>query len=135
MQKISVQTKDNVKSYLNKISKMKVSELEFFAQELNSLITRKRSKSKKHRIGKLYELINKTVLDENKQVLFDLLAEKLQNQTMTEAENKIYLKIAEEEENLRNQRVIYMVELAQLLEISFGELMEELGLKQIIYQN
>lgn len=129
MQKVSVQVQDNVKNYLSEISKMKISELEFFAQELNSLITRKRSKSKKHRIGKLYELINQTVLDENKQVLFDLLAEKLQNQTMSDAENKIYLKIAEEEENLRNQRVMYMVELAQLRGIDFGELSEELGLK------
>ena len=131
MQKVSIQVQDNVKNYLSEISKMKISELEFFAQELNSLITRKRSKSKKHRIGKLYELINETVLDENKLVLFDLLAEKLQNQTMSETENKIYLKIAEEEENLRNQRVMYMVELAQLRGISFSELAEELGLKQL----
>lgn len=131
MQKVSIQVQDNVKNYLSEISKMKISELEFFAQELNSLITRKRSKSKKHRIGKLYELINETVLDENKQVLFDLLAEKLQNQTMSETENKIYLKIAEEEENLRNQRVAYMVELAQLRQIPFTQLMEELGLKPL----
>lgn len=131
MQKISVQAQSNVKSYLDELSKMKVSELEFFAQELHSLIVRKRSKSKKYRIGKLYELINKTVLESDKQVIFNTLAEKLYNETMTEAEREVYLKIAEEEEALRNERVAYMVELSQLREISFLELTNELGLKQL----
>ncbi|MFK7946032.1 MAG: hypothetical protein AB8G11_00465 [Saprospiraceae bacterium] len=131
MQKISVQTEDNVKSYLNEISKMKISELEFFAQELHSLIVRKRSKSKKYRIGKLYELINETVLETDKQVIFNTLAEKLANQTMTEAEHKVYLNIAEEEENIRTKRVAYMVELSQLRQVPFTELMSEIGLKQL----
>ena len=131
MQKVSVQAQSNVKSYLDELSKMKVSELEFFAQELHSLIVRKRSKSKKYRIGKLYELINKTVLEFDKQVIFNTLAEKLYNETMTEAEREVYLKIAEEEEALRNERVAYMVELSQLREISFLELTNELGLKQL----
>lgn len=131
MQKISVQTEDNVKSYLNEISKMKISELEFFAQELHSLIVHKRSKSKKYRIGKLYELINETVLETDKQVIFNTLAEKLANQTMTEAEHKVYLNIAEEEENIRTKRVAYMVELSQLRQVPFTELMSEIGLKQL----
>lgn len=131
MQKVSVQAQDNVKSYLNEISEMKISELEFFAQELHSLITRKRSKSKKYRIGKLYELINETILEADKQVIFNTLAEKLSNETMTEAEHKVYLNIAEEEENLRTQRVAYIVELSQLRQIPFSQLMTEMGLKQL----
>jgi len=110
---------------------MKVSELEFFAQELNALITRKRTKTPKYRIGKLYQLINETVLDADTQVIFDVLAEKLHAETMTKAENRVYLKIAEQEAHLRNQRVAYMVELAQLRQIPFTQLMNELGLKPL----
>ena len=105
MQKVSIQVQDNVKSYMDEISEMKVSELEFFAQQLHSLIIRKRSKSKKYRIAKLYELINETVLELDKQLIFNTLAEKLANQTMTEAEHQVYLNISTEEENIRVKRV------------------------------
>ena len=131
MQKISIQAQDHVKSYLGEISEMKVSELEFFAQELSSLIVRKRSKSIKSRIGKLYELINETILEADKELIFNTLAEKLANETITDAERRLYLKIAAEEEAIRTQRVAYMVELAQLREIPFTQLTEELGLKQL----
>ena len=47
---------------------------------------------------------------------------------MTEEENKIFLGLVKEEESLRNQRIGYMVELAQLRQISLGELMIELGI-------
>jgi hypothetical protein len=129
MSKLSIQAQDNVKIYLSEISEMKVSELEFFARELNALITRKRAKTPKYRISKLYRLIDETVLDADTQVIFDVLAEKLHAETMTEAENRVYLKIAEQEANIRNQRITYMVELSQLRQIPFPELMSELGLK------
>jgi hypothetical protein len=131
MSKLSIQAQDNVKVYLSEISEMKVSELEFFARELNALITRKRAKMPKYRISKLYRLIDETVLDADTQVIFDVLAEKLHAETMTEAENRVYLKIAEQEENIRNQRITYMVELSQLRQIPFPELMSELGLKPL----
>lgn len=131
MSKITLQAQDNVKSRLAEISKMQVSELEFFVQELNALITRKKAKTPKYRIRKLYQLINETILDADTQVIFDVLAEKLQSETMTEAENRVFLKIAEQEENIRNQRIAYMVELAQLRQIPFAQLMSELGLKPL----
>lgn len=131
MSKVSVQVQDNVKNYLSEISKMKVSELEFFAQELNSLIVRKRSKTPEYRIRRLYQLINETVLDADTQVIFDVLAEKLHAETMTKDENRVFLKIAEQEENIRNQRIAYMVELSQLRQIPFPQLMSEMGLKPL----
>ena len=131
MSKVSVQVQDNVKNYLSEISKMKVSELEFFAQELNSLIVRKRSKTPEYRIRRLYQLINETVLDADTQVIFDVLAEKLHAETMTKDENRVFLKIAEQEENIRNQRIAYMVELSQLRQIPFPQLMSEMGLGKV----
>jgi|GEM_PF-2246207 hypothetical protein len=110
---------------------MKVSELEFFAQELNALITRKRTKTPEYRIRRLYKLIAETILDADTKVIFDVLAEKLHAETMTKDGNRVYLKIAEQEENIRNQRIIYIVELAQLRQIPFTQLAEELDLKPL----
>lgn len=131
MSKISTQAQESVKSYFTEISKMKISELEFFAQELNALITRKRTKTPEYRISKLYQLINETVLDADTQVIFNLLTEKLHAETMTEDENRVFLKIAEQEENIRNQRIAYMIELSQLRQIPFPQLMSEMGLKSL----
>lgn len=131
MSKISVHIEDNIKTYISEASKMKVSELEFFVQELNALLLRKRTTSKGRRISELYQLINETVLDFDKQVILNALAEKSSAGTMTEDQNKVYQKIAQEEESIRNQRIVYMVELAQLKGIPFQELLEELGLKPL----
>lgn len=131
MSKLSLDAQDTVKSRLAEISTMKVAELEFFVQELNALITRKRAKTPEYRIRKLYQLINETVLDADTQVVFDVLAEKLHAETMTKDENRVYLKIAEQEENIRNQRLAYMVELSQLRQIPFPQLMKEMGLKPL----
>ena len=76
-------------------------------------------------------MINTTILGHDKQVILNTLAEKTQNETMTDAENILYLKLAKEEAELRNQRVAYMVELSQLRNISFPQLMSELGLKPL----
>lgn len=131
MPEISVKKQGNIKNYLTEISKMKVSELEFFAQELNAIIVRKRSKTKKAKIAKLYQLINETVLDKDKKVIFDLLADKFRENTISEAELNVYQNIINEEENLRNQRIKYMIELSQLREIPFTDLMVEMGLKNL----
>ena len=50
---------------------------------------------------------------------------------MTKDENRVFLKIAAEEEQLRNKRVEYMIELSQLRGIPFQKLMNELGLKSL----
>ena len=63
----------------------------------------------------------------DKRVIFNTLNEKLLNETMTKDENRVFLKIAEEEAQLRNKRVKYMIELSQLRGISFQKLMNELG--------
>ena len=89
------------------------------------------SETTEYRIGQLYQLINETVLDIDKRVIFNTLNEKLLNETMTKDENRVFLKIAEEEAQLRNKRVEYMIELSQLRDIPFQKLMSELGLKPL----
>jgi hypothetical protein len=50
---------------------------------------------------------------------------------MTKDENRVFLKIAEEEAQLRNKRVEYMIKLSQLRGISLQKLMSEIGLKPL----
>lgn len=112
-------------------SKLNIGDLEVLVQELNAVITRKKSKTKKYRMAQLYQLISETVLDSDTRVIFNALNEKLLDGTMTEEENRVFLKIAEQEENIRNNRIRYMIELAQLKEISLAELMTEMGFKPL----
>ena len=89
------------------------------------------SETTEYRIGQLYQLINETVLDIDKRVIFNTLNEKLLNETMTKDENRVFLKIAEEEAQLSNKRVEYMIELSQLRDIPFQKLMSELSLEPV----
>lgn len=131
MDRLSVEVINDFNTVLNKLSELKVTELEYFSNELNALITRKKTKSASTRIKELYQLLDETVLHPDTEVIFDTLAEKLHNETMTTAENRVYLKIAAEEAKLRNQRVTYLIELSQLRQIPFPQLIEELGLKPL----
>lgn len=131
MARVSTQVQDDFNFFLSKLSKLKVADLEYFSSELNALITRKKVKTPELRIKELYKLIDETVLEGDTQIIFDTLAEKLSNETMTKDENRVYLKIAEQEAQLRNQRIAYMIELSQLRQIPFEQLMEELGLKPL----
>ena len=72
--------------------------------------------------------INNTVLDAAKTEHYQVLVEKLELGTMTDAEHIELDILANQEEKLRNQRVKYMIELAQLRDVSLPQVMESLGL-------
>lgn len=110
---------------------LEVRDLEVFMNKLNTLLSQKKSLPKQYRIEELNQLINETVLDIDKRIIFNTLNEKLLNETMTKDENRVFLKIAEEEAQLRNKRVEYMIKLSQLRGISLQKLMSEIGLKPL----
>jgi hypothetical protein len=110
---------------------LEVRDLEVFMNKLNTLLSQKKSQPKQYRIEELNQLINETVLDIDKRIIFNTLNEKLLNETMTKDENRVFLKIAEEEAQLRNKRVEYMIKLSQLRGISLQKLMSEIGLKPL----
>lgn len=127
MSKIQIQTEVDLIPYF---SKLKVSELEVMVKEINTLIALKKSKSKKKRIEELSQLINKSVLKTNKLNRYKELVEKLENSTIAEEENKEFLILVEEDEMLRNQRVTYMIELSQLRQVPFQEIIDEFSLEK-----
>lgn len=128
MSKITVQSEIDLQTLLTRLFQMKIYELESIAQELNALIVRKKHKTSKSQDAELLLSINECVLNVEKLRKYKVLLQKLENETITEKENKISLNLVKEEEGLRNQRIGYMVQLAQLRQISLGELMIELGI-------
>ena len=72
--------------------------------------------------------INNTVLDTAKTERYQVLVEKLELGTMTDEEHTEFDILATREEKLRNQRVKYMIELAQLRSVTLPQVMESLGL-------
>jgi hypothetical protein len=115
--------------FIHSISNKPVVELEYYLQEINALIRRKKTHDKQGRDSFLLDKINKTVLDKKKVERYKALSHKIEAETITEAEHEEFMQLATFEENLRNRRVKYLIELAQLRAVSLPQLMITLGLK------
>ena len=128
MSKVQTQAEVDTKSFIAGLTDLKVSDMEAFARELNGLIYRKKSKDKTRREKELLSLINRTVLEQAKLERYLQLSVKLEVEVISEEERLEFLKLTEEEEKLRNQRVKLLIELSQLRNIPLPQLMEEMGL-------
>ncbi len=126
----AVQTSSTIdnQSLLLDVAKMPVPELERFIKEINALLRRKKTQDKALRERQLLDKINRTVLNASQTERYDILIDKLQIGTMTDAEHLEFGILANNEEKLRNQRVKYMIELSQLREVTLPQVMESLGL-------
>lgn len=115
-------------SLLRDVDKMPVPELERLLNDITALLRRKRTQDKSLRVRQLLHKINNTVLNAAKTERYQVLVEKLELGTMTDGEHTELDILANQEEKLRNQRVKYMVELAQLRAVTLPQIMESLGL-------
>lgn len=113
---------------LRDAAQMPIPELERFMKDINALLLRKRTQDKTLRERQLLYKINNTVLDTAKTERYQVLVEKLELGTMTDEEHTEFDILATREEKLRNQRVKYMIELAQLRSVTLPQVMESLGL-------
>jgi hypothetical protein len=120
-------------SLLRNIDRMPITEIEHFLKDINALLRRKKTQDKTLRERQLLHKINLTVLDDAKVNRYHVLVEKLELSTMTDAEHIEFDILANQEEKLRNQRVKYMIELAQLRAVSLSQVMESLGLIPIAH--
>ncbi len=128
MSKVQAQTVIDTKVFLSIADNIKTDELELFVRELNSIITRRKSKDATYRQRELLRLINQTILSKDNWERYLELAEKLDAETIGESERQEFLQLVAAEEVLRNERVGLLIELSQLRRISLSDLMEELGL-------
>ncbi len=131
MMKIQIQSEIDTQILLNGVAQMPLNELEYFVQELNALITRKKTNNKTYRERALLTKINQTVLPKNKIERYISLHHKLESETLTESEHSEFMDLVSQDEEQRNQRVKYMIELAQLRNITLPQLMQTLGLNPI----
>ena len=118
----------NSQNFLRDADKMPVSELEQLLKDINALLRRKRTQDKTLRERQLLYKINNTILDDAKTKRYQALVENLELGTMTDVEHSELEFLAHYEEKLRNQRVKYMLELAQLRALTLPQVMESLGL-------
>jgi hypothetical protein len=130
MTKLQVQSEMNTQTLLLSIAQLPLNELESFVNELNRLLTRKKTEDivKKDKI--LVSKINQTALPLPKIERCNVLLQQMEFASLTESEHQELMSLVEEEETLRVERVKYLIELAQLRNITLPQLMEKLGLKK-----
>ena len=112
------------------VAEMPISEMERFVQQVNALIVQKKATDKNYRERFLLGKINQTVLSKEKIERYQKLVQKLEAETISKAEYKEFMKLTELEEQIRYERLTYLVELAQLKSITLPELMDKLGLNR-----
>jgi hypothetical protein len=130
MTKLQVQAEINAQSLLRTVAQLPLNELEQFIQELNRLLTRKKSEEIVQKDKSLISKINQTALSLPKIERCNALILQMEFATLTEAEHQELMLLVEEEEKLRVERVKYLMELAQLRNLTLPQLLEKLGLKK-----
>ena len=118
----------DTQSLLSNADQMPVTELEVFVQQLNALITRKKTTDKSLRDTILLDKINQTVLDKAKRERYQSLIYRMEMETISDVEHTELLKLVEQEEKIRVKRLTYLIELAQLRNIQLPQLMKNLEL-------
>ena len=130
MSKIQVQTTIDTDALILGAANLQLSELERLVRELDAVIVRKKNLDINLKERELIRQINQTVLDTDQRVRYLILAEKLENETISAEEHLAFIALTEKDEELRNERLKYLIELAQLTNIDVLELMEQMGLIQ-----
>ena len=120
----------DTQNLLHNAAQMPLTELEAFVQQLNSLITRKKTTDSNVRDTVLLDKITQTVLETGKRERYQTLIYKLEMETISDAEHNELLKLVEQEERIRVKRLKYLIELAQLRNITLPQLMKNLELTQ-----
>jgi hypothetical protein len=113
---------------LRDADRLPVTELERFLKDINALLRRKKTQDKALRERQLLYNINRNVLDTTQTERYHILVEKLELGTITNGERTEFEVLATKEEKLRNLRVKYMIELAQLRGHTLSQVMTSLGL-------
>ena len=131
MTKILVQSEIDSQSLLFGVAQMPLNELEYLAREVNALIMRRQVLDVHKEEKNLLSKINKTALPNKKAERYAFLGEKLEADTLSDTEHTEFMDLVNEEEALRNERVKYLIKLAQLRNIPLLKLMESLDLNNL----
>lgn len=130
MSKIQIETTIDTDSFVLGAANLQLGELEKLVRELDAVIVRKKNLDKDLRERELIRLINQTVLDADQRSRYLVLVDKLENDSISSEEHLEFLSLTEKDEKLQNERLSYLIELAQLNNLSLLELMDRMGLIQ-----
>jgi hypothetical protein len=120
----------DAQTLLKDVSQMPLLEMERFVQSVNALITQKKTTDKTYRERFLLGKINQTVLAKEKIERYQLLVRRLEVETISDVEYTEFMKLTDLEEQIRLERMTYLLELAQLRSITLPQLMTNLGLNR-----
>jgi hypothetical protein len=120
----------DAQNLLKDVAQMPLFEMERFVQAINGLITQKKTSDKSYRERFLLGRINQTILEKDKIVRYQFLVQKLEAETISDEEYAEFMHLTEEEEQIRLDRMTFLVELAQLRSLTLPQLMDNLGLNR-----
>ena len=118
----------DTQNLLYNAAQMPLIELEAYVQQLNGLITRKRTTDTNLRDTILLDKIMRTVFDKAKRERYQALIYKLEMETISDTDHAELMELVEQEEKIRVKRLKYLIELAQLRNITLPQLMKNLEL-------
>ena len=118
----------DAQNILYNAAQMPLTELEMIVQQLNALIKREKTADKGLQDTLLLDKINQTVLDKSKRERYQTLIYQLEMTTLSDVEHKELLVLVELEEKIRVKRLKYLIQLAQLRNITLPQLMKTLEL-------
>lgn len=127
----SVQINSKIKvgfdELLQGLSSLETVDIERFMKELGVVLAKRKAPNFSKRETELLIKINQGWAVE-KQARYDVLAEKLRKETISEKEHKELLQLSDESEGMDVERLRNLIELSQLRKVSLDTLMLQLGL-------
>lgn len=122
---ITKQVDFGIDDILTGVATLETVELERFMQKIGQLVARRKTPSASERETTLLMAINQAV-PQKLQDRYTLMVKKLEDETMTPAENKEFLKLVEKMEAKHGERLQYLLELSQIRGVSLSTLMTQL---------
>lgn len=131
MPNLETNGKFSAEKLLQATANLSSAELEQFVNQAIILKAKRNAPNVSEIEAKLLSEINKG-LSPKQQKRFDELAEKLELETMTETENREFLRLTDKVEKQDARRIEMLGKLAEIRNQSFDEMVEELGIFQNI---
>jgi hypothetical protein len=132
MPTIQITAQVSTDQLLHGVESLPTEELEQFIAHVLALCARRKANHLDTPESRLLQLINRPV-PVTLQSRYDVLAQKQRANTLTADEHTELLQIIEQIEQFDAERVEHLVSLAQLRQVTLGQLMQDLGIQQPEY--
>lgn len=123
----------DMKDLLNDVSNMETATLETFLKEVAHLLVQRKVKSISKRETQLLLQINKPLLSSKSLLQYDILNQKLKEETISKEEHTKLLRLIKNREKKGVKRLAALIELSQLKKIAPKVLMKQMGLSTLSY--